>query len=138
MLSFVPQPNMKAIFCYQRNATKWPKMELSSIADYFLGPYGSYASVEAAKAGLGAVEPARSLMSGGDNGSSKKKNNKGGTEVEQTTTKQNRQGVLNLFTLLSARYTSIEEKQQLAILFSLISKKCFFSLKFICQRKGQV
>lgn len=32
-----------------------------------------------------------------------------------------RQGILNLFSLLKARYTSIEEKQQLAILFSLIS-----------------
>ncbi|KAK1734566.1 hypothetical protein QTG54_014814 [Skeletonema marinoi] len=27
------------------------------LADYFLGPYGSYASVAAAKAGLGAVAP---------------------------------------------------------------------------------
>lgn len=32
-----------------------------------------------------------------------------------------RQGVLNLFSLLKARYTTTEQKQQLAILFSLIS-----------------
>ena len=32
-----------------------------------------------------------------------------------------KQGVLNLFSLLKARYTTIEQKKQLAILFSLIS-----------------
>lgn len=117
------------------------------LADYFLGPYGSYASVAAAKAGLGAVAPAKSFNGdddsashGGfwssifnkDSGSGKQSklkskssfsSSKGGKNVDaEQTTKQNRQGILNLFTLLSARYTSIEEKQQLAILFSLISK----------------
>ncbi len=32
------------------------------LADYFLGPYGSYASVAAAKAGIAAAEPAKSVM----------------------------------------------------------------------------
>ena len=85
------------------------------LADYFLGPYGSYASVAAAKAGITATAPARSATS--PKVSSKKKKAK----EEQTTTKLARQGILNLFSLLKARYTSPEEKQQLAILFSLIS-----------------
>mmetsp|Transcript_40921 Transcript_40921/g.123405 ORF Transcript_40921/g.123405 Transcript_40921/m.123405 type:complete len:893 (+) Transcript_40921:1635-4313(+) len=37
------------------------------------------------------------------------------------TMKLERQGVLNLFTLLKARYTTRDEKKQLALLFSLIS-----------------
>ena len=110
-------------------------------ADYFLGPYGSYASVAAAKAGLAAAEPAKSVREPNDNDSflsvlfgrnekdkrlnkqtqsndftSKLKSN-----AQQVGTSLARQGVLNLFSLLKARYTSIEEKQQLAILFSLIS-----------------
>jgi hypothetical protein len=111
-------------------------------ADYFLGPYGSYASVAAAKAGLAAVEPAKSVRVSQDKNSfwsvflgrgerddeskkqpqsksitSKRKSN----NAQQDGTNLARQGVLNLFSLLKARYTSIEEKQQLAILFSLIS-----------------
>lgn len=37
------------------------RLFFSSAADYFLGPYGSYASVAAAKAGLAAEEPAKSV-----------------------------------------------------------------------------
>lgn len=136
------------------------------LADYFLGPYGSYASVAAAKAGLDAVAPARSSSSlgGGDvksgvsgglfgglfgggadkgqsasksssSSSSKKKKKKTNANEE---VKQNRQGVLNLFTLLSTRYTSIEEKQQLAILFSLISKPELQPVKEIRGLLGEI
>jgi hypothetical protein len=117
---------------------------VSFLADYFLGPYGSYASVAAAKAGLAAAEPAKSVRESEDIGSfwsvfrgqkdsamqrtkqtesksaaSKRKSN---SNTQQFVTNSlARQGVLNLFSLLKARYTSIEEKQQLAILFSLIS-----------------
>mmetsp|Transcript_24132 Transcript_24132/g.47964 ORF Transcript_24132/g.47964 Transcript_24132/m.47964 type:complete len:1128 (-) Transcript_24132:52-3435(-) len=135
------------------------------LADYFLGPYGSYASVAAAKAGLGAVAPARS--SAGDNEGGVKKGGGmwesifGGGKEEQSSTstslsssskkkkkksddnaneevKQNRQGVLNLFTLLSTRYTSMEEKQQLAILFSLISKPELQPVKEIKGLLGEI
>lgn len=123
------------------------------LADYFLGPYGSYASVAAAKAGLSAVVPSRSVSGGGDDtnvkggggggfwdsifgssGSNGKQQQSSSSKSSSSSSsskksnynvqdvKLNRQGVLNLFALLSARYTSIEEKQQLAILFSLISK----------------
>ncbi len=111
-------------------------------ADYFLGPYGSYASVAAAKAGLAAAEPAKSVREPQDNDSllnvifgrkEKDRRHKKQTQSKYATSKRKstdtqqdgtslaRQGVLNLFSLLKARYTSIEEKQQLAILFSLIS-----------------
>eukprot|EP00984_Skeletonema_dohrnii_P017696 scaffold8131_cov215-Skeletonema_dohrnii-CCMP3373.AAC.2 len=135
------------------------------LADYFLGPYGSYASVAAAKAGLGAVAPARS--SAGDNeggvkkgggiwesifgggkeeqsstptssSSSKKKKKKKSDDNANEEVKQNRQGVLNLFTLLSTRYTSMEEKQQLAILFSLISKPELQPVKEIKGLLGEI
>ena len=112
------------------------------LADYFLGPYGSYASVAAAKAGLAAAEPAKSVRDAEkDNslwnmmfGHGSQKNNKktAGTtsliakrksrEAEREATNLARQGILNLFSLFKARYTSIEEKQQLALLFSMISK----------------
>ncbi|KAL7494571.1 hypothetical protein ACHAWT_003329 [Skeletonema menzelii] len=126
------------------------------LADYFLGPYGSYASVAAAKAGLDAVAPARSSTGGetvksagfwgalfGDgkgqstskaSSLTKKKSDKNANEE----VKQNRQGVLNLFTLLSTRYTTIEEKQQLAILFSLISKPELQPVKEIKGLLGEI
>lgn len=108
------------------------------LADYFLGPYGSYASVAAAKAGITAAEPARSVRGEGRDPSNffsnifvkkesqpKRINNTSnkGTRKQQTSDEMRlaRQGILNLLSLLKARYTSIEEKQQLAILFSLIS-----------------
>ncbi|KAL7554183.1 hypothetical protein ACHAWF_017585 [Thalassiosira exigua] len=109
------------------------------LADYFLGPYGSYASVAAAKAGIAAAEPAKSVQ-GEDRGNSpldmflpKNRSNKQLQptssmakrklrKAEREATNLARQGILNLLSLLKARYTSTEEKQQLAILFSLISK----------------
>jgi len=111
------------------------------LADYFLGPYGSYASVAAAKAGIAAAEPARSTRRAENDislwsiiGFGKR----GGTQsitqtnsaiakrksrnAQQEATNLSRQGIRNLFALLKARYTTIEEKQQLAVLFSMISK----------------
>ncbi|KAL3826761.1 hypothetical protein ACHAXA_009370, partial [Cyclostephanos tholiformis] len=86
------------------------------LADYFSGPYGSYASIAAAKAGIAAAEPAKSVTRAQSTSRSKSKSRK----AEKEAINLARQGILNLFTLLKARYTSMEAKQQLAILFSLI------------------
>ena len=96
------------------------------LSNYFVGPYGSYASVEAAKAGLIASEPATSarapevsfwkkklVVPGMKNKQRKLK------AIDEEVTK--RQGILNLYALLKARYISKTAKRQLAILFSLIS-----------------
>jgi len=108
------------------------------LADYFLGPYGSYASVAAAKAGIAAAAPAKSARGKKDftlwdrifgtnnsrvqtNTATSKAYNKQRALEQESATKLARQGVLNLFSLLKARYTSVEEKRQLAILFSMIS-----------------
>ena len=98
------------------------------LADYFLGPYGSYASVAAAKAGIAAAEPAKSVTIAGkvtrkerrDIQSTKQYQSKS-KKAEKEAINLARQGILNLFTLLKARYTSVEAKQQLAILFSMIT-----------------
>ena len=100
--------------------------------------YGSYASVAAAKAGITAAEPAQSVRRN-DNPSfwdifykdrrksksmplaSASKKSKQKNSQQKEAKKLARQGVLNLFSLLKARYTTTEQKQQLAILFSLIS-----------------
>jgi len=76
------------------------------LADYFVGLYGSYASKQAAKAKAGTA-------------ASKKNKKKVSSKKQQS--KKSAQGILNLFSLLKARYTSDVEKRQLAILFSLIS-----------------
>jgi mRNA-degrading endonuclease HigB of HigAB toxin-antitoxin module len=98
------------------------------LADYFVGPYGSYGTVEAAKAGLRAVASATSSSSEYSSKTgffdSVKRRFIGSRKPVITDKKVltlAKQGVLNLFSLLVARYTSIEEKKQLAILFSLIS-----------------
>jgi len=112
------------------------------LADYFLGPYGSYASVAAAKAGVNAVMPAQSvretdkspslfnILTTGNRGKGRKNAQtkkssmlakRKSKNAQREANKLAKQGILNLFSLLSARYTSIQEKQQLAILFSLIS-----------------
>jgi hypothetical protein len=104
-----------------------------------VGPYGSYSSLSAMKAGLRASNPAKSarpstqddsslnplqriyssfLSSTQQQASSKKKNTK---DKSQEFDKIAKQGVLNLYTLLKARYTTIAAKRQLAILFSFIS-----------------
>lgn len=101
------------------------------LANYFVGPYGSYASVQAAKAGLLAKAPAQSssfdvnktktsLFDSINRTFNSKVNNKSFL-VDKKEGDKARQGILNLFSLLQARYTSIECKRQLAILFSLIS-----------------
>jgi hypothetical protein len=100
------------------------------LANYFVGPYGSYASVQAAKAGLLAKAPAQSSsfdvvkkktsLFDSINRNFKKANNNSFL-VDNKAGDKARQGILNLFSLLQARYTSTECKRQLAILFSLIS-----------------
>jgi hypothetical protein len=92
------------------------------LSSYFVGPYGSYASVEAAKAGLIASRPAVSrrpetkdfwtnILPG-------LKQPPISVAIDEDVSKQ---GILNLYALLKARYTSRSAKKQLAILFSLIS-----------------
>jgi len=93
------------------------------LADYFVGPYGSYSSVQAAKAGILASAPALSSQP------QTKKSNKlipnvlapKKSEKKGENKSSERNGVLNLYSLLKARYTSIAAKRQLAILFSFIS-----------------
>jgi len=101
------------------------------LANYFVGPYGSYASVQAAKAGLLANAPAQSssvviaeVKTGFFESLKKGKiGAKGAVQplADKKARDNSRKGVLNLLSLLQARYTSSEEKRQLAILFSLIS-----------------
>lgn len=104
------------------------------LADYFVGPYGSYSSLAAAKAGIGAGAPATSAGITYETSTfdiwkklgvrGKEKNvytaNKTRKQLAMSIVKQKRQGILNLFTLLKARYTSLGAKKQLAILFSFI------------------
>ena len=71
------------------------------LADYFTGPYGSYSSLAAMRAGMAASQPAKSRQS--------------------SDTRQSKVGILNLYTLLKARYNTIPAKRQLANLFSMIS-----------------
>ena len=93
------------------------------LADYFTGPYGSYSSVAAAKAGIDAAAPAKAARVAADDRPiwdifhANPKRRKSDDQVMQTS----KQGVLNLYALLKARYTSVAAKRQLAILFSLIS-----------------
>ena len=111
------------------------------LADYFIGPYGSYASLSAMKAGISAKYQAKSKRyveseNDSENGfgrgvlrklaSGLKSRQK--TVEDELTRKEvaarNRfakQGILNLYTLLKARYKSKAAKLQLAILFSFIS-----------------
>ena len=99
------------------------------LAAYFVGPYGSYASVQAAKAGLLANAPAISSSSGVGNKKTSlfdslkgRMKNKTSQSLEDNKAKDNaRQGILNLCSLLQARYMSPKEKRQLAIMFALIS-----------------
>jgi len=124
------------------------------LADYFVGPYGSYSSLGAMKAGINAKYQAKSKRYDDDNknnnsnksGRHEGNNNNEGknilgklalsrkekklekirkeTEDRERAEKRDKvakQGVLNLYTLLKARYTSRSAKRQLAILFSFIS-----------------
>ena len=98
------------------------------LADYFSGPYGSYSSVSAAKAGLYASQPAKSSRADDTRNIIARIFKPGQTETRTNKRKlddigllQGKQGVLNLYALLKARYTSESAKRQLAILFSFIS-----------------
>ena len=111
------------------------------LADYFVGPYGSYGSVTAAAAGLSASQQVRSSRPSADDdmsadgGSPPKvlmnlfgnvfgKIFLGKSDQDAKAKDRNsiaKQGVLNLYTLLKARYNSVAAKRQLAILFSFFS-----------------
>ncbi|KAL3923564.1 MAG: hypothetical protein SGILL_001590 [Bacillariaceae sp.] len=99
------------------------------LADYFVGPYGSYSSLSAMKAGISAQQQAKSRPSSDDSSSGKdilgslfrfplSEKQKGKTADRDRVAKE---GVLNLYALLKARYTSLTAKRQLAILFSFFS-----------------
>jgi hypothetical protein len=108
------------------------------LADYFTGPYGSYSSVAAAKAGLSAAAPAKaaSAPSEGLRGIFRKampKAEKSGNGVTQLS----KQGILNLYALLKARYTSVAAKRQMAILFSFISSPELQPTDEICALLGE-
>jgi Mitochondrial carrier protein len=96
------------------------------LADYFSGPFGSYASLPAIVAGINAAQPAPSRKS-----NLQKKSRHGFLEdifrqrpsqyTKSDAVASARQGILNLYTLLKARYNSLAAKRQLAILFSFVS-----------------
>jgi len=122
------------------------------LVDYFLGPYGSYASVAAAKAGISAKEAASSRRDEEDpsifNFLSFARSRSGYVETSMMTKRKSRdsgkkndlarQGVLNLFSLLKARYTSLEEKKQLALLFSLVTNPDWQPTKEIQGLLGEI
>jgi hypothetical protein len=99
------------------------------LANYFVGPYGSYSSLSAAKAGISAAAPAPSKHAETTTlkqGFLEKlfywqSNNKNSAAKTKDGVDLAKQGVLNLYALLKARYTSVAAKKQLAILFSFIS-----------------
>ena len=96
------------------------------LADYFVGPYGSYSSIQAAKAGIAASAQVKSSRATDRQGffETVKSNLRGKREREIETRDRNKiakQGVLNLYTLLKARYRTSAAKKQLAILFSFFS-----------------
>jgi Mitochondrial carrier protein len=106
------------------------------LADYFVGPYGSYSSLSAMKAGISAKQQAKSRRYDDDddfessgNGSNLLKrlfqSSLFGADKPKPKSSDRdqiaKQGVLNLYTLLKARYTSRTAKKQLAILFSFFS-----------------
>lgn len=96
------------------------------LADYFSGPFGSYASLPAIVAGINAAQPAPSRKS-----NLQKKNRHGFLQdifnsgpspfTKSDAVASAKQGILNLYTLLKARYNSLAAKRQLAILFSFVS-----------------
>ena len=94
------------------------------LADYFVGPYGSYSSLQAAKAGIGASAPALSTRANNEPHGVVNRIFAAGKKKQSVAKNQDsisKQGILNLYTLLKARYTSVSAKRQLAILFSFIS-----------------
>lgn len=113
------------------------------LADYFSGPFGSYSSLPAMVAGINAAQPAQSrkvdpketnhrfiddiFRNGKSTNKQKKADNVSSTK----------QGILNLYTLLKARYNSISAKRQLAILFSFVSSPDLQPVNEICSLLGE-
>lgn len=114
------------------------------LADYFVGPYGSYSSLSAMKAGISAKYQARSKryvessdkntetgigqrilrkLAGGIKSGQKSSAEDAATRKKEQKARNRfaKQGILNLYTLLKARYKTKTAKVQLAILFSFIS-----------------
>ncbi len=107
------------------------------LADYFVGPYGSYSSLSAMKAGISAKYQAKSKryeeeangigsgilrkLAGGLMSRQKPEENELTRKEAEQRNRITKEGVLNLYTLLKARYKSKAAKLQLAILFSFIS-----------------
>lgn len=97
------------------------------LADYFVGPYGSYSSLQAMTAGIEASVQAKSTRANDRRGffDSFRNTILDKSENESQTRDRNKiakAGVLNLYTLLKARYTSTDAKKQLAILFSFFAQ----------------
>lgn len=99
------------------------------LADYFSGPFGSYSSVRATTTDLPATQSVKSIkppQSETDNLVARiflkgKRKVVVDSEAENESLQLAKQGVLNLYALLKARYTSVAAKRQLAILFSFVS-----------------
>jgi Mitochondrial carrier protein len=114
------------------------------LADYFSGPFGSYSSLPAIVAGINAAEPAKSKKSDlVDNqhsfldyifGKGKSKNKRKKSDGIPSA----KQGILNLYTLLKARYNSLSAKRQLAILFSFVSSPDLQPVNEIFSLLGEV
>ncbi|KAL7581793.1 hypothetical protein ACA910_022322 [Epithemia clementina (nom. ined.)] len=111
------------------------------LADYFVGPYGSYSSLSAARAGISAANPAPSLQPTERRGLFEKvifgSERVSDQDDKASNTKAARQGILNLLTLLQARYTSLAAKRQLAILFSFIKSPQLQPSDQICGLLGE-
>jgi len=133
-------PAAKAWWDQQTQNTEYVFAEFAAsvrigLLDYFSGPYGSYSSINAAKAGMTAAYSAKServlakdesifdrffrsnrnLSPSEERALNRKRKQYDTKQLERA-----KQGVLNLYALLKARYTSVEAKRQLAILFSFI------------------
>lgn len=133
-----PRPIDRAVLDYK--FAEFANSVEIGLADYFVGPYGSYSSLSAMKAGINARVPAKSKRpdDGGEDtggiglGRGLVRNlistyvpmidkEKGETKNKTSRDSIAKQGVLNLYTLLKARYNTKTAKRQLAILFSFFS-----------------
>jgi hypothetical protein len=114
------------------------------LADYFSGPFGSYSSLPAIVAGINAAQPAKSKMS--DLSDSRhsflddifRKGKVKSNEKKPDGIQSAKQGILNLYTLLKARYNSLSAKRQLAILFSFVSLPDLQPVNEICSLLGEI
>lgn len=118
------------------------------LADYFSGPFGSYSSVSAAIAGLTATQaaPAQQTRVEGLIGNRRRTLPRYLSFFDRSPPKAStlsavskaKQGILNLYSLLKARYNSIPAKRQLAILFAMISDPRLQPISEIQQLLGEV